>query len=64
MCLEFAVVVLTLTAVWVYVLPERSFTFLAYAMYFPGMTALCWSAGTGNLTTFLTRLPGSGQVNI
>lgn len=61
MCLDFAAFVLTVTTIWVYALRERSFAFLAYAMFFPGVVALFWTALTGSLTSFLTQLSGVEQ---
>lgn len=61
-CILFGAVVLVATAVWVYVLRDRSFTFLAYAMYFPGAAAIFWSAMKGSLFEFLYNASGVTQV--
>ncbi|XP_053400997.1 uncharacterized protein LOC123550716 [Mercenaria mercenaria] len=61
MCFEFAAIVLGLTAIWVYVLRDWSFAFLAYAMFFPGVTALFMTAVNGRLMSFLSRLSGSAE---
>ena len=62
MCFGFAVFVLGITALWVYVLREATFTFLAYAMFFPGATALVWTASSGEFVSFLTKLSGAHEV--
>lgn len=59
LCYQFAGFVLIITAIWVYVFRHRTFAFLAYAMFFPGVTALCWSVISGNYVEFLVKISGS-----
>ncbi|KAL4234639.1 hypothetical protein ACF0H5_006280 [Mactra antiquata] len=42
-------------------LKERSFTFLAYGMFFPGLTAFCWTLYENRLVDFLIQLSGIHQ---
>jgi hypothetical protein len=63
MCLEFAAFVLSITALWVYVLRDASFSFLALAMFFPGATALIWEAVNGELMSFVNKLSGANEVS-
>lgn len=58
MCLLFAILVLTLTAVWVWVLRDKPFTYLAYAMFFPGAVAVGLSAYDGTLIQFVVTVLG------
>ncbi|XP_060587260.1 uncharacterized protein LOC132742797 isoform X2 [Ruditapes philippinarum] len=61
MCLEFAAFVLSITALWVCILRNASFSFLALAMFFPGATALIWEAGNGELMSFMSKLSGANE---
>ena len=52
---SFIVVTLAATAVWVYAFRTRSLSFLATAMFFPGLFAILFSAARGTLPVLLGR---------
>ncbi|KAH3778794.1 uncharacterized protein LOC127844584 [Dreissena polymorpha] len=60
-CFLFGGFVIITTAIWVYVLRERPFEFLAYAMFLPGATALVWSFFKGTLREFVWMTSGLDQ---
>lgn len=63
-CLIFGAFVVAVTALWVYILRDRPFTFLTYAMFFPGATALCWMLCKGSLLQFIYDISGITQVHL
>lgn len=63
-CQVFGSFVVVLTAVWVYGLRDRSFAFLAYAMFFPGIVAFSCSAMNGDLKLFAYKVLGFSQVRV
>ena len=50
------ILTLSLTAIWVYTYRHRSFTFLAIAMFFPSLLAVCIHICRGSLLSFLSFL--------
>ena len=64
MCFLFAALVLVVTTVWVWVLKDRTFKFLAYAMFFPGVIAVLLSVYDGSVVQFLLTASGLHKVRI
>ena len=64
MCFLFAALVLAVTAVWVWVLKDRTFKFLAYAMFFPGVIAVLLSVYDGSVVQLLLTASGLHKVRI
>ncbi|KAL3858586.1 hypothetical protein ACJMK2_008858 [Sinanodonta woodiana] len=62
MCFIFTVTVLFITSVWVLMLKNESFLTLAYAMFFPGATALAMSVIQGDIFSFIMQAMGIGKV--
>ena len=64
MCFLFAALVLVVTTVWVWVLKDRTFKFLAYAMFFPGVIAVLLSVYDGSVVQFFLTASGLHKVRI
>jgi len=61
-CLLFGGFVVGVTALWVYLLRDKGFAFLAYAMFFPGAAALLWTLLKGSILEFIYEICGVTQV--
>jgi hypothetical protein len=59
-CVLYAAIVLTITAIWVYVGRSWSFSFLAQAMYFPSVLSLLF---VDNYFNFITTILGIKEVS-
>jgi len=58
-CVLYAAIVLTITAIWVYVGRSWSFSFLAQAMFFPSVLSLFF---VDNYFSFITTVLGIKEV--